>query len=197
MQLIFATHNHNKVLEVKAALAGDYEIISLADLQDQQPIEEPYNTLAENAAEKVNVIWNRYGKNSFSEDTGLEIAALDMRPGVRSARYAGEQADSAANMAKVLHELREQSDRSAQFRTVFALRWDDELHFFEGIVEGQILESPQGNGGFGYDPIFKPLGYDYSFAELGIEVKKKISHRSMAFNKMINFIQSINKNKNV
>lgn len=189
MQLIFATHNPNKVSEVRAALQGEVDILSLAELGDRDPIAEPFFTLEENAAEKVKVVYKRYGKHAFAEDTGLEIAALGGRPGVYSARYAGPEADTKANIAKVLREMEDMGHREARFRTVFALLWGEQLHFFEGEIAGRIATEEMGNGGFGYDPVFIPSGYEESFAQLGLEIKKKISHRTVAFKKMINFIR--------
>jgi len=189
MQLIFATHNPNKVAEVRAALNGEVGILSLADLGDRDPIAEPFFTLEENAAEKVKVVYKRYGKPAFAEDTGLEIAALEGRPGVLSARYASAEADMEANIAKVLREMKERRPREARFRTVFALIWGDQLHFFEGEIAGHLATEKIGQGGFGYDSVFIPAGYEESFAQLGLEIKKKISHRTVAFQKMINFIR--------
>jgi XTP/dITP diphosphohydrolase len=188
MQLVFATHNPGKLQEVREILAPKYEVLGLTDLNDHEEIIEDADTLEGNAIIKAETVWKRHGMNCFSDDTGLEIAALNGAPGVYSARYAGPQKNSEDNMVKVLHELKDKNDRSAQFRTVMALQWNGKTELFEGIVKGQIAEERSGSKGFGYDPVFIPEGYNISFAEMDAQLKNRMSHRGRAMEKLIKFL---------
>lgn len=188
MQLVFATHNPGKLQEVREILAPKYEVLGLTDLNDHEEIIEDADTLEGNAIIKAETVWKRHCMNCFSDDTGLEIAALNGAPGVYSARYAGPQKNSEDNMDKVLHELKDKNDRSAQFRTVMALQWNGKTELFEGIVKGQIAEERSGSKGFGYDPVFIPEGYNISFAEMDAQLKNSMSHRGRAMEKLIKFL---------
>ena len=191
MKLVFATNNPHKLQEVSSILKGKVDIISLDDVHCHEEIPETADTLEENALLKAEYIYNNYHLNCFADDTGLEIEALNNEPGVYSARYAGTDKNPEANMMKVLQQLENQSNRKARFRTVIALIMDGKTYLFEGIVNGTITKAKQGNAGFGYDPIFMPEGYEHTFAELGEEVKNKISHRSIAIKKLCEFLNSI------
>jgi XTP/dITP diphosphohydrolase len=189
-QLVFATNNKHKLAEVGDILKERVEILSLNDIDCHDDIPETADTLEGNALIKAHYIYNKYHKNCFADDTGLEVEALGGAPGVYSARYAGgEGHDSEANMTKLLINLNGEANRKARFRTVVALIIDGEEHLFEGIVEGQIIDERRGGQGFGYDPIFVPDGFDKTFAELGEEVKNTISHRSRAVNKLCEFLK--------
>jgi XTP/dITP diphosphohydrolase len=190
MTLVFATNNENKVKEIRAVLGDSFSIITLQEAGIGIDIPEPHDTLEANAREKSTVIYNMTGKNCFSEDTGLEIQALQGAPGVLSARYAGEQKSSDDNINKVLSELQGQTNRQAQFRTVISLILDGKEHQFEGICAGTITETRKGGKGFGYDPIFIPEGSNLSFAEMGMEEKSKMSHRARAFYKLVEFLKN-------
>ena len=190
-KIVFATNNKNKLAEIREMLAGSgVEILSLGDIGCHDDIPETAATLEGNALQKARYIYDKYGLSCFADDTGLEVDALGGAPGVYSARYAGgEGHDSEANMAKLLVGLDGKSDRRARFRTVVALIIDEEEgreELFEGIVTGEITREKRGGGGFGYDPVFRPDGYDKTFAELGHEVKNRISHRSEASTDTIN-----------
>ncbi len=187
-KLVFATNNKHKLAEIQSKVGNEFEIVSLKDLRFDEEIPEPYETLEENAFAKAKYIHDRYGLDVFADDTGLEVEALDGRPGVYSARYAGEQCSSEDNMDKVLEELNGQDNRQARFRTVISLILGGETHSFEGVVEGEILESRTGKDGFGYDPIFRPTGYAESFAEMPMALKNEISHRGRAISKLIDFL---------
>ena len=187
-KLVFATHNKHKLEEVKAILQADINLLSLKDIECLEDIPETADSLEGNALLKAEHIYKHYGYNCFGEDTGLEVEALDNRPGVHSARYAGEGHDSQQNMEKLLHDLEGVENRNAQFRTVIALIEDGEVHYFEGIIKGKITTELSGNGGFGYDPIFMPDGYTQTFAELGKDLKNKISHRALAIEKLKRYI---------
>lgn len=187
-KLVFATHNKHKLEEVKAILQADINLLSLKDIECLEDIPETADSLEGNALLKAEHIYKNYGYNCFGEDTGLEVEALDNRPGVHSARYAGEGHDSQQNMEKLLHDLEGVENRKAQFRTVIALIEDGEVHYFEGIIKGKITTELSGNGGFGYDPIFMPDGYTQTFAELGKDLKNKISHRALAIEKLKRYI---------
>jgi XTP/dITP diphosphohydrolase len=187
-KLVFATHNKHKLEEVKAILQADINLLSLKDIECLEDIPETADSLEGNALLKAEHIYKHYGYNCFGEDTGLEVEALDNRPGVHSARYAGEGHDSQQNMEKLLHDLEGVENRKAQFRTVIALIEDGEVHYFEGIIKGKITTELSGNGGFGYDPIFMPDGYTQTFAELGKDLKNKISHRALAIEKLKRYI---------
>ena len=187
--MIFVTNNRHKLEEVSAILGDSIELKSLKEIGCTDDIPETAETLEGNALMKAHYISERYGQDCFADDTGLEVDALDGAPGVYSARYAGPGHDSEANMQKLLKELDGKNDRHAQFRTVIALIIGGEEHLFEGVVKGTILEEREGEGGFGYDPIFRPEGYDHSFASLGDEVKNHISHRARAVEKLVEFLQ--------
>lgn len=195
-QIVFATNNQHKLEEVRAILSPQFEVLSLKDIGCDVDIPETGQTLVENAMQKAQFIYDRYHMDVFADDTGLEVDALNGAPGVYSARYAGEGHDSEANMQKLLTELGENNNRHAQFCTIIALIqklhnldcvWSIKL--FQGTVEGQITRERRGGEGFGYDPIFQPDGYDQTFAELGLDVKNKISHRAHAVAKLCEFLK--------
>ena len=188
MQLIFATNNLNKVKEVKAALMDGLEIQTLEEAGIHIEIPEPHDTLEENASEKSSVINRLTNQNCFSEDTGLEVAALNGEPGVRSARYAGEEADNGKNIELLLHKMKGRAQREAQFKTVISLRLGGKEYQFTGICKGRICEDPKGKGGFGYDSIFIPEGDERTFAEMNMDEKTKYSHRKKALSKLIKFL---------
>lgn len=187
-KLVFATHNAHKVDEVRAILPASVELVGPAALGCHDEIPETGNTLRDNALQKVQYIHDRFGIDCFADDTGLEVEALDGAPGVYSARYAGEPADFAKNRAKLLAALAGISNRRAQFRTVVSLILNDKTYFFEGIVKGRIIAEERGVGGFGYDSVFVPDGYDKTFAELPAAVKNSISHRARAMEQLNNFL---------
>ena len=190
MKLVFATHNKNKFEEVKLLMPPYIELLSLNMINCFEEIEENGTTLEANAQIKADFITKNYGYNCFSDDTGLIVEALNGEPGVYTARYGGEAKDANLNMKKLLHELDGVSNRSACFKTAIALNIDTKKHIFDGIVEGVITSKKIGEGGFGYDPVFIPKGYDKTFAELPIAVKNKISHRGRAITKLIAFLSS-------
>lgn len=187
--MIFVTNNAHKLQEVSAMLDGKMALHSLRDIGCTDDIPETADTLEGNALMKARYIHERYGTDCFADDTGLEVAALGGEPGVYSARYAGPGHDSEANMQKLLTNLEGKSDRRAQFRTVIALIKEGKEYLFEGIVTGTILEQREEGEGFGYDPIFRPDGYEHSFARLGDEVKNRISHRARAVEKLVEFLK--------
>ena len=189
--IVFATSNVNKVREVSALLDGNIEIVSLEDIGCTEEIPETQPTIEGNALQKARYVRDNYKIDCFAEDTGLEITALNGEPGVYSARYAGEDKDSEANMAKVLTKLEGKSDRAAQFKTVVALTLNEKEYTFEGICKGHIATAKSGSKGFGYDPIFIPEGYDVSFAEMSAEEKNRISHRGKAIDKLKDFLNSL------
>lgn len=189
MKLVFATNNAHKLEEISQLLEGKQEIISLNAIGCHDDIPEDHDTLEGNALQKARYVKTHYGYDCFADDTGLEIAALDNRPGVYSARYAGPAKDSSANMQKVLHEMEGITDRRACFRTVIALILDGQEYLFEGRVDGEILTAPQGQAGFGYDPIFRPEGYRESFAEMSMDIKNSISHRGRATRQLCEFLK--------
>tara|TARA_Y100000992_G_scaffold289164_1_gene243459 strand:- start:108 stop:701 length:594 start_codon:yes stop_codon:yes gene_type:complete len=186
-KIVFATGNSNKLKEIKYAI-NSFEIVGLKDLDITEEISETGTTLKENALQKANYIYKKTGLNCFSDDTGLEIEALDNRPGVYSAMYAGEDCNAEANMQKVLKELSGFSNRKAKFKTVIALIINGKEYFFEGFIRGGILKEKRGTGGFGYDPIFSPDGYEETFAQMSIDLKNKISHRGLAIKKLVDFL---------
>lgn len=188
INLIFATSNQNKVLEIQKILPKKLNIKSLKDLNYFEDIPENETTIEGNAIFKAKYIYEKFNINVFADDTGLEVEALNGEPGVHSARYAGTTRNSEKNIKKLLKNLKNIKNRNARFKTVIALIIDNKLHIFSGIVEGYILDSPKGNNGFGYDPIFCPNGFDKSFAELTLKEKNLISHRSLAMKKLIDFI---------
>ena len=192
-KIVFATNNKNKLAEIREMLAGTgFEVLSLADIGCHDDIPETAATLEGNALQKANYVYNKYATTCFADDTGLEGDALGGAPGVYSARYAGgEGHDSEANMAKLLAELGGNSDRRARFRTVIALieGGQEEPKLFEGIVTGEITADRRGGEGFGYDPIFRPDGHAETFAEMGHEMKNKISHRARAVAKLVEYLK--------
>ncbi|NRB64489.1 MAG: RdgB/HAM1 family non-canonical purine NTP pyrophosphatase [Saprospiraceae bacterium] len=188
--LIFATSNPNKTQEIRQLLGEQYLIQSLKDIGFTDEIPETKDTIQGNALQKVMYLVEVLQKEGFAEDTGLEIEALGGEPGVYSARYAGPQKKSDDNMALVLEKLDGIKNRAALIRTVIALYREDQTHFFEGIVKGKILQAPQGNAGFGYDPIFMPDGFSRSFAEMDADEKNKISHRGIATRKLVAFLRA-------
>jgi len=190
MELIFCTHNENKVIEINKLLPEEFQLIGLSDLGFSDEIEETGSTLEENALIKVRTIYNSYKKNCFADDSGLEVDALKGKPGVYSARYAGNQKNANDNISRLLEELKEIDDRKARFRTVIALILDGKEYLFEGIAKGKISRSPIGRNGFGYDPIFIPENQKLSFAQLTLLEKNKISHRSLAFHKLLEFLKA-------
>jgi XTP/dITP diphosphohydrolase len=187
-ELVFATHNPNKLYEIRQMMPGGIRLLSLEDIGCREEIPETADTLEGNARIKAAHVWEHYGYDCFADDTGLEVAALQGAPGVYSARYAGPEADAQANMQKLLSQMEAKVDRSARFRTSIALVLDGQFHFFEGTVSGQILREPRGSGGFGYDPVFMPEGYEKSFAQLPLQVKNEISHRGRAFRELSAFL---------
>ncbi len=189
-KLVFATNNAHKLEEVAAILGNQVELLSLNDIGCQTDIPETAETLEGNALLKASYIFKNYHLDCFADDTGLEVEALNGAPGVYSARYAGgEGHNSQANMVKLLHELEGKENRKAQFRTAISLILDGKEYLFEGVIKGEIIKEKHGDSGFGYDPIFKPEGYNKTFAELGNEIKNKISHRALAVQKLYEFLQ--------
>lgn len=218
MKIVFATNNKNKLKEIREILGDRVEVLSLKDIGCDVDIPETGATLEENALQKAQYIYNHYHMNVFADDTGLEVEALNGAPGIYSARYASMETvetsntsnasnasstssasnprpashDSEANMARLLRELENESNRKARFRTVIALIMEEEgkpkTVLFEGIVEGEIIRERRGGEGFGYDPIFQPTGYDKTFAELGLSIKNTISHRARAVNKLTHYL---------
>ena len=186
--LIFATNNQNKVQEVRAVLGSIFNIITLKEAGIDIDIPEPHDTLEANATEKSQTIFEITKQNCFSEDTGLEVEALSGEPGVKSARYAGEDRSFDDNIEKLLSKLKPFENRLAQFRTVISLILDGKEYFFEGICLGKIISERKGNNGFGYDPVFIPTGSDKTFAEMDMAEKNKFSHRKKAMEKLINFL---------
>ncbi|MES2275593.1 MAG: RdgB/HAM1 family non-canonical purine NTP pyrophosphatase [Bacteroidota bacterium] len=189
-QLVFATNNRHKVDEVSAKIGDEFRLLTLDDIGCTADIEETGLTFKENASIKSWFIFNQYHLDCFGDDSGLEIDALNGEPGVYSARYAGEHSNHAANIAKVLQSMQGLSNRKARFRTVISLIYQGEEHFFEGTVEGTIRHEVSGTGGFGYDPIFQPDGYDITFAEMSMDQKNSISHRARAMDGLIWFLKS-------
>lgn len=189
-KLIFATNNLHKLDEIRSVAGLDIEILSLRDIDIEVEIPEDFDTLQENALQKARFIHEKTGMDCFADDTGLEIDALDGRPGVKSARYAGPQCNPEDNIRKVLTELVNINQRSARFTTVIALIIDNKEHIFMGKVEGEIIQSKQGVSGFGYDPIFRPEGYLQTFAEMPANEKNQISHRARAVQQLVAFLKS-------
>ena len=214
MKIVFATNNEHKLSEIRAILGPSFEVVSLADIGCHEDILETGKTLEENALMKAEYVYNKYHLSCFADDTGLEVEALNGAPGVYSARYAamattfpagspaGISHDSEANMARLLRELANNNNRKARFRTVIALIEKKDVcpcgctsikvvHQFEGIVNGEITQEKSGAEGFGYDPIFRPDGYDKTFAELGLDIKNQISHRARATQKLAEYLKTL------
>lgn len=189
-KLVFATNNAHKLEEARAILGDKVDIISLNELGCHEDIPETANTLQGNALLKVQYIYEHYHYDCFSDDTGLEIEALNGEPGVYSARYAGVDKDSESNMNKVLSKMKNEKNRKAQFRTVVALIIDGKHYSFDGIIKGEITNEKHGNSGFGYDPIFRPLESQFTFAEMPASEKNHISHRALALQKLSDFIKT-------
>lgn len=192
-ELIFATHNENKVREVRPLLDDNFRIMSLTELGLNDDIPEPFDTIPENAIEKARTIFELTGRNCFSEDTGLEVFSLNGEPGVKSARYAGPSHHFEANIDKLLGKLEGKTDRSARFLTVVCLILNGKRHLFEGECKGSITMARRGDKGFGYDSVFIPEGSDKTFGEMEFEAKNKFSHRRKAIDKLISFLQKEHK----
>lgn len=190
MKIVFATHNNNKLKEV-AALLPNIELLSLNDIGCTEEIPETATTLEGNAKIKADFVTEKYRYPCFADDTGLLVNSLNGEPGVYSARYAGEHGNAEKNMNLLLKNLSDSKDRSAYFKTIICLNLNGTQHLFEGVCDGEILKEKQGEKGFGYDPIFKPNGFDVSFAEMSLDAKGKISHRGLAVQKLIQFLQKI------
>ncbi|GAB3021396.1 non-canonical purine NTP diphosphatase [Niabella terrae] len=196
MTLIFATNNAHKVAEVRDALHGEMEIISLKEAGIDQEIPEPHPSLQDNARQKARTIYELTGSNCFSEDTGLEVDALNGEPGVKSARYAEGQPQYKGIVDKLTSKMQGQTNRRARFRTVICLILEGNETLFEGICEGRITDSAAGSHGFGYDPVFIPEGADRTFAQMELSEKKAYSHRAKALTKLINHLKIINLTNN-
>ncbi len=194
MKLIFATNNQHKVDEIRSVTGSDLEIITLKEAGIDIDIPEPYATLEENATGKAKTIFEMTGTNCFSEDTGLEVFALNGEPGVKSARYAGNNRSFDANIEKLLSNLADKDDRRARFKTVISLLTGGTETMFEGICEGHITDKKRGEKGFGYDPVFIPTGSDKTFAEMNMEEKNQFSHRKKATEKLVAFLNSLSTN---
>ncbi len=190
MKLVFATHNKNKLKEVQALLPDSFQLISLDELGCFTEIPETAETIEGNAVLKADFVTQTYNLNCFGDDTGLEVEALNGKPGVYSARYAGEEKDDEANIQKLLNELEGNANRNAQFKTVIALNLNDRQYMFPGICKGKITGDKRGTDGFGYDAVFQPDGSDRTFAEMNLEEKSAISHRGMAFRDLIDFLSN-------
>ncbi|MDP5062741.1 MAG: non-canonical purine NTP diphosphatase [Maribacter sp.] len=191
MKLVFATHNPNKLKEIQQLVPSYIELVSLDMIGCTTDIPETATTLEGNAKIKADFITDSYQLPCFADDTGLIVDSLNGDPGVYSARYAGPENDANANMDKLLANLADQQDRSAYFNTVIALNLNGKTHIFDGSIHGEIIETKKGNNGFGYDPIFKPNGYSETFAQLPLSIKNEISHRALAFKKLITYLNSI------
>ncbi len=189
MKLVFATNNKHKLQEVRDIIGSGVEVLSLNDIDCHDDIPETADTLQGNALIKARYIYEKYGIDCFADDTGLEVEVLGGEPGVYSARYAGEECDSEANMHKLLHNLTGKKNRNAQFRTVIALIIDGKEMLFNGIVKGTITEEKRGTSGFGYDPVFIPEGFSESFAQMDSATKNSISHRYRATQELSNYLK--------
>ena len=197
MRLIFASNNQHKIEELKAFCKNVIDIVSLKEAGIDIDIPEPHDTLEENASEKSWTIYKLTGKNCFSEDTGLEIEALNGEPGVKSARYAGEARTFKNNIEKILSQLSSHSNKKAKFRAVISLIIDGKENQFEGICSGKIIDTPAGTEGFGYDPIFIPDGSDRTFAEMSVEEKNQFNHRTKAAAKLVAYLQTMKSNSRI
>lgn len=189
-RIVFATNNQHKLAEIRNILAGKFEVSGLKDIGFEGDIPETGTTLLENASIKSNFVYNKFKVDCFSDDTGLEIESLGGKPGVYSARYAGEEANAEKNIEKVLREMNNLHNRSACFKTVICLILDGKEYFFEGRIDGRIITERRGIAGFGYDPIFVPEGFNETFAEMNLNLKNQISHRSKATAKLINYLET-------
>jgi XTP/dITP diphosphohydrolase len=191
MEIVFATHNPNKLIELQQIVPKYIKLLSLEDIGCHEDIIEDGKTIEENALIKANYVFQNYNMTCFGDDTGLCVEALNGAPGVFSARYAGSQKNAQDNMDKLLKELNEVYNRKAHFKTVIAYKSDRDEKCFTGICEGEILQKPKGKRGFGYDPIFKPNNFQQSFAEMPSDTKNKISHRGLATQELINFLENL------
>lgn len=192
MQLVFATNNLNKLKEVQALIPTQIKLLSLNEINCTEDIPETQNTIEGNAKQKAEYIKHHYGYDCFADDTGLEVEALNNQPGVFSARYAGEQRNANDNMNLLLKNLNDKANRKAQFKTVIALYLNGKLQIFTGICKGEITTQKSGKKGFGYDPIFKPEGYDQTFAEMDLSLKNKIGHRGKAVHELVSLLNGKN-----
>lgn len=190
MKIVFATNNSNKLAEIRQLMPKGIVILSLKDINCFEELPENSDTLEDNAAQKAFYVFDNYGQNCFADDTGLEIDALDGRPGVYSARYAGLECKPEDNIQKILAEMKGEINRDASFRTIISLVIDGKEFQFEGEVEGQIIPEKWGEKGFGYDPIFLADGHEKSFAQMSMEEKSAISHRGIAVKKLIQFLEN-------
>lgn len=190
-KIVFATNNQHKLEEVRAMIGDYFQVLSLKDIDCNEDIPENGLTFEENAISKARYIKEHYGYDCFADDSGLEVTALNNAPGVFSARYAGEPSNSQRNIEKLMYEMQGKEERSARFRTCIAYLTGEEERYFEGCVEGSIIDTLRGCNGFGYDPLFVPCGYDITFAEMSSEEKNKISHRAIAVQKLIEYLLRI------
>ena len=191
MKLVFATHNEHKLNEVQRMLPKEITLLTLDEIGCFEDIPETSNTIEGNAIQKALYIKEKYGYDTFADDTGLEVAALDNAPGVYSARYAGEAKDDEANIDLLLANMKGKQERQAQFKTIFALCLGEDLHTFEGIVRGEITHERKGEGGFGYDAVFLPEGYTDTFAQMSADQKNSISHRGRALQKLTAYLKEV------
>ncbi len=191
MELVFATNNDHKIRELQQMLGNQFKLTGLADIGCFEDIPEESPTIEENSMGKAFYVYRKFGKNCFADDTGLEIEALEGRPGVLSARYAGDEKDMDKNIEKVLNELKHQTNRRARFKTVISFILDGNSYQFEGLVYGNIIGEKRGIGGFGYDPVFIPDGHKRTFAEMEAGLKNKISHRGIAVQKLVEFLKQL------
>ena len=189
-KIVFATNNINKLKEIRDILGDKLDVLSLEDIACYEDIPETGNTFRINALQKAQFVKEKYGLDCFADDSGLEVVALNNAPGVYSARYAGEPSNSENNMLKLLADMNGVIDRSACFRTSIALLLNGQITYFEGVIEGEIIEEKRGDSGFGYDPVFIPYGYKKTFAEMSKEEKNKISHRAQAVNKLLAYLSN-------
>lgn len=191
MKLCFATNNIHKLEEIQDMLGQQFTLVTLKDIGCENDIPETRETIAENSSQKAEYVWENFQIDCFSDDTGLEVHSLNGEPGVLSARYAGPQRDSNANMDLLLSRLANHENRNARFKTVITLALNGTFHQFEGIVEGTIIDQKRGDQGFGYDPIFMPTGHNKTFAEMSMAEKAQLSHRSRAFQKLVTFLLAL------
>lgn len=191
MQLVFATNNTNKLKEVQSLMPSHITLLSLEDVGCKEEIPETQDTIEGNAIQKAEYLKSHYGYDCFADDTGLEVKSLNFEPGVYSARYAGPQRNAIDNMEKLLLNLKQSSNRKAQFKTVIALHINGQLQTFTGICKGEITKEKRGTDGFGYDPIFEAEGYSKTFAQIGLEEKNRIGHRGKAVRQLIDFLSNM------
>lgn len=190
MKICFATNNQHKLEELRQLLGNSIELVGLSDIGCNEELAEDQDTLEGNSLQKAQYVFDHYHVNCFADDTGLEVESLNGEPGVYSARYAGPQRNNNDNINLLLTKLKQEKNRSAQFRTIITLIIEGNVHTFEGIVKGEITLSASGQKGFGYDPVFKPDGYETTFAEMTMEEKNKISHRGRATQKLVHFLKA-------